>query len=141
SAAPRSSSGRSATAGTRPSGCIGISRRAPRPPSRRPRLRSSQSGSPRRHKDTKGGTKGALCLAMPCSPALLRAFVSLWFKRCSPAGRVMTFADEFRANAAHLAAHGLYDPAEEHDACGVGFVAAIDGKPRRSVVEAAINAL
>ncbi len=33
-------------------------------------------------------------------------------------------------NAAHLAAHGLYDPAEEHDACGVGLVAAIDGKPR-----------
>ncbi len=53
----------------------------------------------------------------------------------------MSFADEFRANAAHLAANGLYDPAEEHDACGVGFVAAIDGKPRREVVVAAINAL
>ncbi|HZS84765.1 MAG TPA: glutamate synthase large subunit [Stellaceae bacterium] len=53
----------------------------------------------------------------------------------------MSFADDFRANAAHLAAHGLYDPAEEHDACGVGFVAAIDGRPRRDVVEAAINAL
>jgi len=53
----------------------------------------------------------------------------------------MKFVDEFRANAAHLAAEGLYDPAEEHDACGVGFVAAIDGKPRREVVEAAINAL
>jgi glutamate synthase (NADPH/NADH) large chain len=49
--------------------------------------------------------------------------------------------DTFRANAAHLEATGLYDPAEEHDACGVGFVAAIDGKPRRVVVEAAINAL
>jgi glutamate synthase (NADPH) large chain len=53
----------------------------------------------------------------------------------------MTFVEEYRANAAHLAAEGLYDPAEEHDACGVGFVAAIDGKPRRAVVEAAINAL
>src|SRR6266849_4969456 len=53
----------------------------------------------------------------------------------------MSFVDEYRANAAHLAAEGLYDPAEEHDACGVGFVAAIDGKPRREVVEAAINAL
>src|SRR6185369_14267566 len=53
----------------------------------------------------------------------------------------MKFIDEFRANAAYLAAEGLYDPAEEHDACGVGFVAAIDGKPRREVVEAAINAL
>src|SRR5476651_358234 len=53
----------------------------------------------------------------------------------------MGFAEEFRANAAHLAAAGLYDPAEEHDACGVGFVAAIDGKPLREVVEAGIAAL
>ncbi|MDB5409391.1 MAG: glutamate synthase [Rhodospirillales bacterium] len=53
----------------------------------------------------------------------------------------MGFAEQFRANAAHLAAEGMYDPAEEHDACGVGFVAAIDGKPRREVVEAGIAAL
>ncbi|MGO8916076.1 MAG: glutamate synthase large subunit [Stellaceae bacterium] len=53
----------------------------------------------------------------------------------------MSFADEFRANAARLHAAGLYDPAEEHDACGVGFVATLDGKPRRAVVEAAISAL
>ena len=51
------------------------------------------------------------------------------------------FVDEYRANAAHLSRHGLYDPAQEHDACGVGFVAAIDGRPRRQVVEAAIDAL
>src|SRR5436305_12308023 len=43
--------------------------------------------------------------------------------------------------AAYLAAHGLYDPAEEHDACGVGLVVALDGKPRREVVEAGIAAL
>ena len=36
---------------------------------------------------------------------------------------------------------GLYDPATEHDACGVGLVAAIDGKPRREVVVAGIEAL
>jgi glutamate synthase (NADPH) large chain len=53
----------------------------------------------------------------------------------------MGFAEEFRANAASLEAAGLYDPTEEHDACGVGFVAAIDGKPRRDVVEAGIAAL
>src|ERR1700760_3788608 len=53
----------------------------------------------------------------------------------------MSFTEEYRANAAHLAAHGLYDPAEEHDAWGVGFVAAIDGKPRREVVQAGIDAL
>ncbi len=51
------------------------------------------------------------------------------------------FVDEYRANAAHLSRHGLYDPSQEHDACGVGFVAAIDGRPRREVVEAAIDAL
>jgi len=46
-----------------------------------------------------------------------------------------------RQQAAHLARHGLYDPAEEHDACGVGFVATLDGKPRREVVQAAVEAL
>ncbi|MFO0996914.1 MAG: glutamate synthase large subunit [Alphaproteobacteria bacterium] len=51
------------------------------------------------------------------------------------------FCDEWRANADRLTSGGLYDPADEHDACGVGLVAAIDGKPRRAVVESAINAL
>jgi glutamate synthase (NADPH/NADH) large chain len=51
------------------------------------------------------------------------------------------FVAEYKANAALLAADGLYDPLEEHDACGVGLVAAIDGKPRREVVDAAIEAL
>jgi glutamate synthase (NADPH/NADH) large chain len=48
---------------------------------------------------------------------------------------------DYRRNAAELAAHGLYDPAEERDACGVGFIAAIDGSPRREVVVGAIEAL
>ena len=34
-----------------------------------------------------------------------------------------------------------YDPASERDNCGVGLVCAIDGKPRREVVELAIKAL
>ncbi len=34
-----------------------------------------------------------------------------------------------------------YDPAQEHDACGVGLIAALDGKRRRDVVEAGIAAL
>ena len=42
---------------------------------------------------------------------------------------------------AMLSEKGLYDPADEHDACGVGFIAAVDGKPRRKVVEKAIAAL
>jgi len=36
---------------------------------------------------------------------------------------------------------GLYDPAEDRDACGVGFIASIDGKPRRDVVLKGIEAL
>src|SRR5262245_13517970 len=51
------------------------------------------------------------------------------------------FVSEWQRNAAHLSERGLYDPAEEHDACGVGLIAAIDGKPRRQVVEAGIAAL
>ena len=42
---------------------------------------------------------------------------------------------------ARLQRDGLYDAAFEHDACGVGFVAALDGKPRRQVVEAGVDAL
>lgn len=49
------------------------------------------------------------------------------------------FVADWNANAARLA--GTYDPSQEHDACGVGLVAALDGKPRRDVVEAGIAAL
>ena len=52
----------------------------------------------------------------------------------------LSFGDA-AAEAARLAEDGLYDPASEHDACGVGLIAAIDGQPRRDVVEAGINAL
>ncbi|MDI9409542.1 MAG: glutamate synthase large subunit, partial [Candidatus Pacebacteria bacterium] len=51
------------------------------------------------------------------------------------------YVTDYHQRAGYLAAHGLYNPAEEHDACGVGFVAAIDGQPTRRVVEAAISAL
>ena len=51
------------------------------------------------------------------------------------------FLNEWTANAAHLQEHGMYDPANEHDACGVGLIASLDGKPRRDVVEAGIAAL
>ena len=58
-----------------------------------------------------------------------------------PADSGQQFVDEYLANRERLIAAGAYDPADEHDACGVGFVAAIDGKPRRDVVVAGINAL
>ena len=55
----------------------------------------------------------------------------------------MTMTEDFVANwqrnAQRLAA--TYDPAQEHDACGVGLVAALDGKRRRDIVEAGIAAL
>ncbi len=38
-------------------------------------------------------------------------------------------------------AQGLYDGAHEHDACGVAFVAQLDGVPRHSVVAQALTAL
>jgi len=49
--------------------------------------------------------------------------------------------ERFISNAKTLEDGHAYSPADEHDACGVGFVAAIDGKPRRNVVARAIDAL
>ncbi len=49
------------------------------------------------------------------------------------------FVAAWDANATALA--GSYDASMEHDACGVGLVAALDGKKRRDVVEAGIAAL
>ena len=40
-----------------------------------------------------------------------------------------------------LAREGMYRPDYESDACGVGLVAATDGKASRRVVESAIDAL
>jgi glutamate synthase (NADPH/NADH) large chain len=42
---------------------------------------------------------------------------------------------------AYLAEHGMYRPEFESDACGVGLVAATDGKASRRVVQSAIDAL
>jgi glutamate synthase (NADPH/NADH) large chain len=50
------------------------------------------------------------------------------------------FAVRYPAASACLAANAQID-LTEHDACGVGLVAALDGKPRREVVQAGIDAL
>ncbi|MDA8030256.1 MAG: hypothetical protein MPK62_03825, partial [Alphaproteobacteria bacterium] len=55
--------------------------------------------------------------------------------------KVMDNYEQQKREATRLAQHGLYNPAEEHDSCGVGFIAAINGKPSRQVVTTAINAL
>ena len=49
----------------------------------------------------------------------------------------MTIADPHT----HLATYGMYRPEFESDACGVGLVAATDGKASRRVVQSAIDAL
>jgi glutamate synthase (NADPH/NADH) large chain len=49
------------------------------------------------------------------------------------------FVAAWAENAARLT--HTYDPAHEHDACGVGLVAALDGRRRRDIVQAGIDAL
>ncbi len=49
--------------------------------------------------------------------------------------------DAYLENAKLAETQGLYNPDSEHDACGVGFIAAIDGKPRREILDKAIEAL
>ena len=39
------------------------------------------------------------------------------------------------------AAQGLYNPANEHDACGVGFVAHIKGEKSHNIVEQGLQVL
>ncbi|MHA1114202.1 MAG: glutamate synthase large subunit, partial [Alphaproteobacteria bacterium] len=51
------------------------------------------------------------------------------------------FVRNWRANAERLTDANAYDPADEKDACGVGMVVALDGRPSRMVVEAGIEAL
>ena len=51
----------------------------------------------------------------------------------------MDFVADWTANAALL--HETYRPQDEHANCGVGLVAALDGRARRDVVQAGIDAL
>ena len=49
------------------------------------------------------------------------------------------FLGDWARNTTSLA--GTYNASQEHDACGVGMIAALDGKRRRDVVQAGIDAL
>ncbi len=49
--------------------------------------------------------------------------------------------DTFLRRRRALIEAGAYDSASEHDACGVGRVAAIDGRARRDVVDMALAAM
>ncbi len=59
----------------------------------------------------------------------------------SPHFENMAYLDKMDAERARMAVEGMYRPEYESDACGVGLVAATDGKPSRRVVASAIDAL
>jgi hypothetical protein len=70
-----------------------------------------------------------------CLAFLLHAlsFASRAFRK----GSAMTTAAEQQ----QLQQQGLYDPANEHDACGVGFVAHIKGEKSHAIVTQALKIL
>jgi glutamate synthase (NADPH/NADH) large chain len=49
------------------------------------------------------------------------------------------FVAAWQANAERL--EHTYSASQEHDACGVGLIASLDGKPKRAIVQAGIDAL
>jgi glutamate synthase (NADPH/NADH) large chain len=53
----------------------------------------------------------------------------------------MTWLQQYQTDRQRLIDAHAYEPSSERDACGVGMVAAIDGQPRREVVELAIRSL
>ncbi len=59
----------------------------------------------------------------------------------TPPSSLHNSVQHYLSQRQHLIDAGAYDPATEKDACGVGFVCATDGKPRREVVELAVKAL
>ncbi len=55
---------------------------------------------------------------------------------------VVTDSEEMKRSYAGLPpAQGLYDPANEHDSCGVGFIASVKGTPSHSIVQDSIEIL
>ncbi|MFQ5562627.1 MAG: glutamate synthase large subunit [Parvularculaceae bacterium] len=57
-----------------------------------------------------------------------------------PAAPGVTFERQLEARRV-AEAGGLYDRADERDACGVGLILSLDGAPRRDIVDMAIKAL
>ena len=52
-----------------------------------------------------------------------------------------SWLERYNKNKKTLMDANLYHPSQEHDACGVGFIASIDGIPNRRVVISGIEAL
>ena len=53
----------------------------------------------------------------------------------------MELSSEGRDRAYPPVAQGMYDPAREHDACGLGFVAHIKGKKSHAIVTQGLRIL
>src|SRR5262249_60257457 len=49
------------------------------------------------------------------------------------------FLNRWNTNTGFPPAEGLYDPAHEHDACGIGFVASIRGEKSHQIIEQGIQ--
>src|SRR4029079_14858360 len=58
-----------------------------------------------------------------------------------PLGLEVTVNERSRERYQPLPRQGLYDPANEHDACGLGFIAHIKGQKRHAIVTQALSIL
>src|SRR6266498_2643756 len=101
------------------------------------------------------GSKFCIVLCRPSGAIKLRAPMSVVCPRrisswCTPKkfndSNGLEFPTESRmtrlnpSNGLPLA-QGLYDPAQEHDACGIGFVASISGEKSHQIIEQGIQVL
>ena len=77
----------------------------------------------------------SLCCSVP--QGLARSPILRW----QAAGRLNRSATVCMAHSAVPPARGLYDPAEDKDACGVGFVGELDHQPTRQCVQDALEML
>ncbi len=68
-----------------------------------------------------------------------KTWSTAWDSGAADAGQA--FVQNFMHNRDKMLAAGAVDPMQSHDACGVGMIATLDGKPRRDVVLAGIEAL
>jgi glutamate synthase (NADPH) large chain len=59
----------------------------------------------------------------------------------SPTGRAIPASQQPLFRHGKPRAHGLYDPANEHDSCGVGFLAHVKGKASHDIVANALTML
>ena len=96
-----------------------------------------ERASPDAHRAEFGEARENCCGSADVEPASPHADLELR----GPSGNAEEEIARFVANARLLEAAHAYSPEQEHDACGVGLVAALDGKPRREVVTRAVEAL